>query len=313
MLLMQPWACKKDDSSSSEQSSRIVKQIDSLNGTTLLGQITFEYESDHITKEYVLEYHEGVNTLDTITKHIFDYSDNQLSSITYSKESLIDWTPTGKIVCSYNNGLMTELMEYTYIQDDAWQIDGKYTLTYKDGSLSEEDYYSYYAGDWILVMQDNYAYTDGLVVESTIKLLNNGIMINNSKSELEYSGTDISQIINYDWDLSDWRTDSKVVYDYQGNNVVVTSYSYESGSWVPDSQTETYTFNADGLVKSYTYMDPIQGTYTSDYTYESGKGNYRSLFPDLPKALLKFLPAKSFIKIPSINLGNHKFLLLGSH
>ena len=287
-------ACKKDESNSpttgpphNGNAQRLVSVEFGQDSTTVDYKYEYTYDNseinriDVLTKDsegawdinnkleysYTSEYVEGVNYeavpgMDTIqwemhSKHRYRHdSQGRVTDFTFYDEFFFDYPePIYRYSYHYEDGRLKERV------NQRWSIDhfvdrDKQILVYDDGRLVAEVFYTYENSFWYINFKNDYAYSNNKISKITswnIDYDSNSDTIQNisSRREYEYSGTKLSSLERFYYEDSKLIRATKVNYFYNlYGNIEIIDKVYDSGG--------------GALGKEF-------------YTYEEGKGNYRSL------------------------------------
>lgn len=270
--------------------------------------------------KFVYVYEDGLLKSDTIanwimndgwaiqTFHDYDYNSGVLSKVvSYNGNS-----PVTKQIFSYNGSDLILETVYTWTQPN-WYIHSR-TFLYYTGSLDSTVFYKFTSVmDSAPLYKQIFEYDQyGNETQLLIQDWNDFFFVwdNRDKEVKTYEGNNLTSVINYGWNQSQWYAGHKYVYVYENdllisdstyfyyqfegwglmsctgyqynNNNVLTEVIYDSGpECYPDSKT-TYSYNGANLIAESHFIMSVQSWHINNrrfYYYTGSNGIRHSLNP----------------------------------
>ncbi len=160
------------------------------------------------------------NRLISETTRIFDNT-----TMTYTNES--------RLLYDYSGSFLIKRTSQEWISND-WIDEDKTEMTYTDGLLTEEisSSWSTLHTEWILQYRDTLIYnTDNLLIERRYEsyLGFDDEWELDSRDLVTHSGMLLTEVLSQRWVNSNWRNQSKYIYEYDDNGNR-TTFNYEQRS-----------------------------------------------------------------------------------
>ncbi|MCK5147397.1 T9SS type A sorting domain-containing protein [bacterium] len=161
------------------------------------------------------------------------------------------WDLESRWVHTYQNGLLTRVVEQLFIDTDNWLNNYKYEVTYNgqgNQTLWQDTFWDNSDDAWRF----------------------------NMKNETEYDGQGKASMTTYLHDQTSYLAFSKITYEYDGQNRCVReiSYTWNDPDWTLFSQTD-HTYNANGQIEqtvnssiSY-FTNELEASTRTSHTYNS--------------------------------------------
>ena len=189
-----------------------------------------------------------------------------------------DWIGEYQYVYSYDQG--NRMLSSTYREFNnatvSWDNVSREICRYNSRGYQIDDLYqNWLSGAWVNANRFLQNIDDsGNVILSISQYYDSGSWQNSFKSERTYNNQNfILTNFGYIWNAttSVWENSSKLLYDLDGNNNVIsiTMYTWSSGVWVEDEKY-SYTYNSSNMILSNIYQvwNGLLSQWVNDGKYE---------------------------------------------
>ncbi len=253
---------------------------------------------------------EGIIYQDAIPawKNVYEYSGEKISArYSYQQDIQGAWEPGSRRDYVYHGD---DVAEISYIFDAGnWRPDNRTIKNYTNNRLTEHIYHIYTGAQWIPFWRSIFLYENTKMLEKIEYLYEGAAWQESFKEVYFYDGNNFQEMKEFDFIDDTWVQSGKTMFYYQGGQMkeyIEYSYLSDSGTWerefrayftytstMPNSiayyefsggawiQTDIVSFNyyESGHLESYEWVgDNVANAEV--FTYESGVGNYFTLYND---------------------------------
>ncbi len=267
LLFISP-SCKKNKGDDLSSFTHRVVSSKSYENDQLNWQGTYQYSGDKLINASS----ESVND-NWSDEYIFSYPDNNTIIVNYTE--------------TYNSeedeGIINFTLENNNVIEILWANDEEVIFSYNSDGTFKSVQEFYYNGSWTLGADIDYIYSSGKLIQ--ILYIEYGSEITyEDKTVFSYMGDEINyKIYSSKESGGGWIESHKYVYTYsEGNITKITSfYKNESSIWEESSYYEEYSYDSFGDLIEMTGHDGDNYSYTTEYTYEEGVGNFHQITESL--------------------------------
>ncbi len=202
----------------------------------LTGKTEITYDGSHVT---VLE--SNLETSDWVPSEKFEFTiaDGLMTEEIATEFYNGVWDPEWKWTYQYSGNNIKLWQSYEPDENGDFYLDGKCEYTYQNGKLTESMEYILNGETWSQYIKTTYLFDEEKIVNWTQNrkdLSDNWFQY--YKSDLSYTGDLVSQIDEYGWDPGelDWQPSISLTFTYNSND-----YLYEISSETAYSGATSYT------------------------------------------------------------------------
>lgn len=249
IILTLSYSCNKEDELE-EKTYRLEELIvdDDNVEESLDSRIMFFYDDDKLSQFDYYTKDESENWV-YIGKSEIQYASNIIKFQTYRYEQS-EWERVHTVTFNYENDKLVLLNK---VYEDLSFVTSSYTyqnqvLIRKEKNINGEDLYD-----------TNYNYNNNLLTEVIDK--SNGE--NYHKDDFIYENTKMKTVFHSSFINNEWDMKHKTDYYYNGDNLSSQDRIYWVGSEMENVKTDTFTYDANNVLKTLIYNDEITYTFIS--------------------------------------------------
>jgi hypothetical protein len=261
--------CNKDDDGPG--TSQRIKAMNLYYGEELRQSTEIKYEGENIS---LMNYaHYSDQGLLGYTKEEIAYpgQDSILESSYYEDNGI--WRPDSKQVFEFRNGRMISITSSRQGSNGTWFEDSKYEYLYNDSTLIEMVHYV----NGKPCNKTIYEYNGPRLLQVSFSSYYDGWLLS-AKETLYYTGNVIDFIFGYNYNNGVEHLDYKHVFLFeQGLLKNVDRYENDSSMWQYKDHY-FFTYNSHGNITTKSH-ESGESSYSYEYIYEKGNGNYRQFIP----------------------------------
>lgn len=271
VILISSFACKKDKDE--DKNFRVIS-AESFEDGVLTGRGSVVYQGERIAEMYS----EMFDTKGDSSKTTVEYPNENLIIMTDYWKSGSTWELDSKTEYTYQNGNLIQVIYY-YYESGSWVPSSKETYQYSGDNLVEEVYYDYGGETWAPWMKVTCQYDGDRQIGSLRYWYSEG-WVETMKEEATYEGDKLVLDKIFLFDGEAYAEYGKYEYTYTGNLMSQMKFSEEvetGGYELYFTYSFTYDANNNLASQDANYLMEDYNEVTN-FSYESGKGNYRQLY-----------------------------------